>query len=122
VSATWRRAAAVGVLTVALTSACSGRSPHLDAWIACSRPPGPADIRQFRVRGEETCDHARRLLGYVASAQGGDCNRGCRHEGYTCLEHLVRFTQTLSGASSFTFVDDVCAQGTRRAAWRIVFH
>jgi hypothetical protein len=34
----------------------------------------------------------------------------------------VRFTQTLSGASILTFVDDVCAQGNRRAAWRIVFH
>jgi hypothetical protein len=112
----------VGAFAVFLTSACGDRSPHADAWTPCSRPPGAADIRQFRVRGDETCGHARRLLGYVASVQGGDCNRGCHHEGYTCLEHLVRFTQTLSGASVFTYVDDICARGTSRATWRIVFN
>ena len=90
-------------------------------WAACPRPPGTVDIRQFRIRGDESCDHAKRILGYAAYETEGSCDRGCRHEGYTCLEHLRRLTQN-SGLSLFTYVDDICTRDTRQARWRIVFH
>src|SRR5262245_4751753 len=111
--------AALGV--VLLSAACGGRSVDV-TWSACPRPAGEVDIRQVRVRGDESCDHAHRILRYATFGSEGGCRQGCKHEGYTCLEHLGRHTQQLSGRSLFTYVDDVCAQGTREAAWRVVFH
>jgi hypothetical protein len=117
-----RAGALVAVLGVLLGSACGGRSPAAATWTACQRPAGDVDIRQFRVRGGESCHHARRILGYATFGSEGGCRQGCRHEGYTCLEHLGRHTQQQSGRSLFTYVDDVCARDTREAAWRVVFH
>jgi hypothetical protein len=90
--------------------------------VACPKPSTDADVRQFRVRGGESCEQGRRVLTYAAFRHGGGCDRGCHHDGYTCLEHLGRLTQFPSGASLYTYVDDVCIRGRREAAWRIVFH
>jgi hypothetical protein len=116
-------AALVAVLGFVLLSvACGGRSTDATTWTACPRPAGEVDIRQFRVRGQESCDHAHRILRYATFGSEGGCRQGCKHEGYTCLEHLGRHTQQLSGLSLFTYVDDVCAHGSHEAAWRVVFH
>ena len=111
---------AVAVVVAGLGNAC-GHSTHASAWTSCPPPDGRADIRLFRVRGGETCEHARRVLTHVAFHSKG-CAHGCRHDGYTCLEHLARHTQANSGLSLFTYVDDVCTRGDDQAAWRIVFH
>lgn len=115
--------ALVGALGVLVGgAACGGRPSDATTWTTCPRPPGQVDIRRFRVRGDESCNHARRILDYATFGSEGGCRQGCRHEGYTCLEHFGRNTQQLSGRSLFTYVDDVCAHDKREAAWRVVFH
>jgi hypothetical protein len=112
----------VGVVVLAVASSCGGRSSHTAAWVSCPRPPGRADVRRFRVEGGETCGHARRLLGYTAFGHEGGCGRTCHYLGFTCGERPGGLERNSSGGSYYTYVDEWCARGPRRATWRIVFH
>ena len=112
----------VGIVVLVVASSCAGRSSHAAEWRSCPRPPGGADVRQFRVRGAETCGHARRVLGYAAFGHEGGCGRACHYLGFTCQERPGGLKRNSSGGSYYTYVDESCARGSRHAAWRIVFH
>jgi hypothetical protein len=111
----------VGIVVLVIASSCGGRSSHVE-WVSCPRPPGGADVRQFRVKGGETCGHARRVLGYTAFGHEGGCGDACHYLGFICRDRPGGLKRNSSGGSYYTHVDDWCARGPRRAAWRIVFH
>jgi hypothetical protein len=115
------RALVAGAVLVA-ASGCGGHSSHAAAWTACPRPSSHADIRRFRVRGGETCAKAKRILDWVSFGHEGSCGRACRHLGYTCSQVPGGLKREPSGGSTYTYSDDTCVRGERRAAWRIVFH
>jgi hypothetical protein len=79
-------------------------------------------VRQFRVKGGETCRHAKRVLDYTAFGHEGGCGRACHYLGFTCQERPGGLEHNSSGGSYYTYVDDSCARGQRHANWRIVFH
>jgi hypothetical protein len=91
-------------------------------WASCPRPLARADVRQFRVKGGETCRHAKRVLDYTAFGHEGGCGRACHYLGFTCQERPGGLEHNSSGGSYYTYVDDSCARGQRHANWRIVFH
>lgn len=95
-------------------------SARAAAWLPCPRPRSHADIRRFRVAGGETCAHARRVLDYAAFGHEGGC---CPHQslGFTCHDRPGGLERNSSGGG-YTYDDDWCVRGVRRAAWRIVFH
>jgi len=105
-----------------LASSCGGHASHAAAWLSCPRPPSDADIRQFRVKGGETCAHANRVLGYTAFGHEGSCGDACHYLGYTCRQLPGGLKSNSSGGSYYTYEDDSCVRGQRHAAWRIVYH
>jgi hypothetical protein len=111
-----------GVLLAALSGCGHHHASRAQTWTSCPRPSSAADIRQFRVRGGETCSHGSRVLGYTAFGHEGSCGDACRYLGYTCREHPGGLRSNSSGGSYYTYEDDACVRGPRRAAWRIVFH
>lgn len=111
---------AVGALL--LGNSCGDHSSHASAWVSCPRPSSAADIRRFRVKGGEACDHAKRVLGYAAFGHEGACGDACHYLGYNCRDHPGGLKRNSSGGSYFTYVDDLCVRGSRQAAWRVVFH
>jgi hypothetical protein len=113
----------VGVVVLAVASSCGGQSSQAAAsWTSCPRPPGGADVRNFRVKGGETCAHARRVLDYTAFGHEGGCGRGCHYLGFTCQERPGGLKRVPGGGSTYTYSDDSCTRGSRQAEWRIVFH
>jgi hypothetical protein len=60
--------ALVGLVILVAASSCGG-TRH-ERWVTCLRPPEGADVRQLRVKGGETCGHARRVLDYAAFGHG----------------------------------------------------
>src|SRR5436190_21700266 len=112
--ASWGACLGVG-LGLVLASACGGRS---SSWTSCPSPPGRADIRHFKVQGGETCGHARRVLDYTAFGHEGGCGP-CHYLSFTCEEHQGGLRRNSSGGSYYTYADDLCVQGDRRAAWTI---
>ena len=113
----------VGVAVVLVFgSSCGGRSSNAAAWVSCPPPPdSAADVRRFRVKGGETCGHARRVLGYTDFGHEGECSP-CHYLGYTCRQLPGGLKRNSSGGSYYTYQDDLCVSGQRRASWRIVFH
>ena len=120
------RVGAAGVLVVVVVllvaSSCRGGSSHENAWVSCPPPAGRADVRRFRVTGGETCSHARRVLAYTAFGHEGACGRSCHYLGFTCQDSPGGLEPTSFGGSYYTYEDDSCVRGPRRAAWRIVIH
>jgi hypothetical protein len=110
--------ALVGLVILVAASSCGG-TRH-ERWVTCPRPPEGADVRQFRVKGGETCGHARRVLDYAAFGHEGECSP-CSYLGFMCRERPGGLERNSFG-SYYTFSDDSCVHGPRRAAWRIVFH
>ena len=109
----------IGAAVLVTGSSCGRRSTHA-VWISCPRPPSAADIRRFRVTGGEKCGHARLVLDYTAFGHEGGCGDACHHLGYTRYERPGGLERNSSGGSYYTYVDDRCVRGSRRAAWRIV--
>src|SRR5438132_825593 len=102
----------VAVVLVAASS-CGGRSSHA-AWVSCPRPAdSAADVRRFRVKGGETCAHARRVLGYTDFGHEGECSP-CHYLGYTCRQLPGGLKRNSSGGSSYTYEDDLCVSGQRQ--------
>lgn len=113
----------VGSALLATVSGCGHHSSRAVTWTSCPRPSSAADIRRFRVSGGETCRHAARVLGYTAFGHEGGCgNDGCHYLGYVCGDHAGGLKSNSYGGSYYTYEDDICARGPRRAAWRIVSH
>jgi hypothetical protein len=114
--------ALVGAALLATLSGCGHHASRAVTWTSCSRPPGAADIRRFRVRGGETCSHANRVLGYTAFGHEGSCGDACQYLGYICRQHPGGLKPNSYGGSYYTYEDDTCVRGARQAAWRIVVH
>jgi hypothetical protein len=111
----------LGVSLLAAASSCGNDASRAAKWHSCPRPPSAADIRQFRVKSDQTCARARRVLGYTAFGHEGMCGP-CHYLGFTCTQRAGGLKRNSFGGSYYTYEDDLCVRGPRRAAWRIVYH
>jgi hypothetical protein len=115
------------VTSVLVSSGC-GNSAHTasnGAWASCtfSDPSGYGlKVRNFEVRGGETCLHASKLIEGVEQGFEGGCGASCHVLRFTCHEHPGGLTHYPTGqgtGSYYAYSDALCVRDTKHARWRI---
>jgi len=115
------------VASVLVTSGCgnSARTASGSAWTSCtfSNPSGYGlDVRNFEVRGGETCLHASKLINRVEQGFEGGCGASCHVLRFTCHEHPGGLTHYPTGqgtGSYYAYSDAQCARDAKHARWRV---
>jgi hypothetical protein len=118
---------ALVVASVLVTSGCGNgaRTASRSAWTSCtfSNPSGYGlDVRNFEVRGGETCLHASKLINGVEQGFEGGCGASCHVLRFTCHEHPGGLTHYPTGqgtGSYYAYSDAQCARDAKHARWRV---
>ena len=115
------------VASVLVTSGCanSARTASRTAWTSCtfSNPSSHGlDVRNFEVRGGETCLHASKLINGVEQGFEGGCGASCHVLRFTCHEHPGGLTHYPTGqgtGSYYAYSDAQCARDAKHTRWRV---
>jgi hypothetical protein len=112
---------------VLVSSACgdSARIASKGGWTSCtfsSQPGYRLKIRNFEVRGGETCLHAGKLVEGVEQGFEGGCGATCRVLRFTCHEHpggLTHYPPGQGTGSYYAYSDAQCVRDAKHARWRL---